>query len=366
MPNVEQNRPLSLNKVVLFPSPIFLHGGATKLMQDTQGKKSNLQFSLEDRMLYSDSNSPEYKKSFKLLIDEYFSILNALKENYDNYQIAIVKNQLVFYDDILKKAICQKLSDVPGFTNVTLKNKQSNNPIEQGVINDTPTVWTRDGFTSFDDFTLINPKYFDKNTIPESDSITYSYLAEGGSVLTMDKIVLISENLWNIRNKDKGYHRLIKEGYCVEPLPLVNEEKQKYGFEPNHIDGHISLIKNKNNEIFLLVEKSYFEQGDNTSKKICSVARNINAKIRIVDDTKNNLPNLPLNLIQAEDTSIITSNKKNQNQRHNLLDVLQNEVGVKKVITTSVAIENIPESLFGSIRCLTNFPRIDFLQQIIV
>lgn len=346
MPNIEQNR------VVLYPHQNFLFSGvAIELQKESIARKITL---------------PILEEFYKKFYTEYCFLLKEITNLFGQENIIIVKNKIINMQKMETEEVNPPINPVIdkfNYLNISLKIKQSNKSALQNMYN-IPTVWTRDGFVTFNDFTLINPKYFDKNEIPESDSIIYSFLGEGGSVLTIDKIVLITEELSKYGENDKGYEKLIDNGYQLEPLPLVDATKQRYDFNYHHIDGHASLIKSKTGELFFLVAKSYYEQGQETDIKITKTAKNINAQLIIIDDSRSNFPNMGLNIIQSKDTTIIAQTTSNHKYRNPLLEVIDRDVNVKRIAL--IPFHHISNSLLGGPRCATNFSRVDFIRQIII
>ena len=320
----EEMSPLPKDHFVLIPSPAFLVGVS---MAKTE---SNLSY----------------------LLFEYASMFELLAHHVGGENIRIVRNSVA---TLKKTGTSQRTFTRRNFSFPDTKNFQN---ITLGAAANYSTVWVRDGFQAIDPYTFINPAYFPG--INESQTIKKSMLSEGGMVLHAQRVVLVSDALWQTRRTDRGFNCLEEAGYVIAPLPEVIQSKQKYEFNEAHIDGHAALIVDKNQRLQLLVAESYSRQGNGTRKDITRAAEAIGAGVFEIDDR--NLVPLSLNLVQFEDGTIIVS----KGQSNDLIFVLQNMVGEDKVLITEVPIVQIPQFLFGSIRCLINIIPKSFLETISV
>ena len=274
------------------------------------------------------------------------------------------------------KAILRPLIDHIGVENLALlRNVEISNEIGSPPDIDIETIsarplskkvsspwWPRDNSTTIEDFTFVHPEgIFSAAT--ESDNVIRSYLGEGGTVLHAGKAVLVVEELWKLRKQDKAFPTLQERGFVVAPLPGVVAEKQVFPLAHNdgrvsHIDGHATLITDRQGCLRLLIARSYAYQGGKTLGNIQRAADTIGARITIVDDT--NLPPLPLNLVQFNDGTIFATKTRDGS----LEEALADSVGSEHVLTTEVPIVVLPKITYGSIRCMTNVVPQSFLRQL--
>ena len=220
--------------------------------------------------------------------------------------------------------------------------------------------WPRDFFTTINGLTIVNSDAFDP--LPESENLAYSLFGDGGSVISAKNSVVVRESLWREERKGSIVRLLKNMGVTIASLPDVNNEKQENPLAINgnisHIDGHASLIVDKQGGIRLFVAKSYAYQGNHALSNIRRAADTIGARITIVDDA--NLPPLPLNLIQFEDGTVFVT-KTNDGS---LEKVLADAVGGEHVLTTDIPIVGLPKITKGSVRCMINVVPQTLLQQL--
>lgn len=330
LPSQTQERlPIPPDSCVLFPDPAFLFEVAySKLYKE---KKLPLP-SVPKEYVYD-----LLTKTALGVLPEYESILSILRNLVGQERVLLVRKCVVTAkEDKSTGALKFDESFFPdlGSEHITIRTDSNH-----------ASLWTRDGFSTIGQFVFLNPRHF--KDIYESEFVRYSKLGEGGMVLHSQKSVLVSSTLWKERKTDLGLGILQYMGYKIAPLPLVDHKKQRYEFKEDHIDGHAALITDTSGEPHLLVAQSYSRQGNDTRKKIFFAAETIGAKVIEIDDR--NLPPLPLNLVQFDDTSVLVS----RGMTNDLTIPLQFLVGKDKVFATEVPIIEIPH-MTGSIRCLVN------------
>lgn len=345
-PIIQERRPLSPGHRLLFPNPGFLIGGASKMTLDEMG--------LIEAPL-SRLNSKLLKRNLGILAEEYFSLLGTIRDHVGKENITLVRNRVLMkHDDpqTLRDFFSStEFPDFEGFESVSFEMSEDN------PTKDHHTIWTRDDFTTIGNITFLNPFYFPN--FQESETVIKSSLGEGGTVLAAGNAVLINEDLWRIRNQDRGFEILRNLGFTIAPLPAVNQSKQRYSwFVESHVDGHAALILDANEKPHLLVAESYSRQGDSTRKKIRFAADTIGAQVFEIDDST--LPPLALNLIQFADKTVVVTGSETAD----LTFVLDQLLGEEKVLITSVPLIGIPAILAGSIRCMTNILPANLLKKL--
>ena len=274
------------------------------------------------------------EKYFNNLMREYFSIHKLLSGLVGKENLLITENYLT---------IGKGSRDKVQYEDVRLPSSDFDLPtIAAPFMNSHYHSWPRDAHVMLGAEILTNK---DAWTVQDKD-ISVSGLGEGGKVLVKDKAILVTPDIHKSSKDEIG--KLTKEGYHIGVLPRVNPVKQKYGFMNEHIDGHASLIKDKDDNLALVVADSYLRQGNDTYKNIKTACKATGAEIVEVDDR--NLPPLAFNLLQFEDKSIAVTNSVARDLEVTLHDL----VGRDKVFMTEVPITYIPKLARGGIRCLTN------------
>ncbi len=204
--------------------------------------------------------------------------------------------------------------------------------------------WPRDAFSVINGQILINRRlwtYADGLVRPSS-------FGDGGKVLPWKQTILVSKDIWDAQKRAEIVD-LRNQGLKVGFLPRVDPDKQEWDFnwEQNHIDGHNSLIEDRNGGMNLLVAKSYFDQSKDTRKGLEYSTDSVGAKLWVVDDE--HLPPLAFNLEQFLDGTVAMTKGAQA-----LEQVVTELVGPEKVRTTSTQLWYIPGEGQGGIRCITN------------
>ncbi len=126
-------------------------------------------------------------------------------------------------------------------------------------------------------------------------------------------------------------------------------------FAHHHIDGHLALIYDKDQEPVLLAAHSYFHQNPQTTIAVGRIRRELGVDRETIDDYT--LPPLALNLLQLDTGDIIMTSQADVLERR-----LKDMVGADRVHTTEVPIIKIPNRARGSIRCMTNIVPVSLLE----
>jgi hypothetical protein len=268
------------------------------------------------------------------LMKEYFSIYGLLSGLVGKENVLVTDNCLEVGKSTYGKTVHEEVRLPDG--NLNLQT------IAAPFITDYYHCWPRDAHSLINGKVLTNK---DTWTVQDKD-ISVSGLGEGGKVLVKDQAILITPDIYKSSKDEIG--RLIKEGYRIGVLPFVDPSKQKHEFRADHIDGHASLIKDKDDKLTLVVADSYSRQGNDAMKFIREGCSTIGAKIVGVDDQY--LPPLAFNLLQFEDKSIAMASALFRD----LEVTLSGLVGGDKVFMTDTPITYIPKLAHGGIRCLTN------------
>jgi len=278
-------------------------------------------------------NNLNQEKLFHLM-NEYFSINNLLLRLVGKENLLITENFLAVGKISEGKTVREDIRLPSG--NSALQTVKT--PFLTNIYN----CWPREAHTLIDGKILINNSAWKL----QNSAITVSDLGEGGKVLTQDKTILVTPDIYE-KAKDE-LKNLISEDYRIGVLPLVMKAKQGFDFTGSHIDGHASLIKDKNNKLALVVADSYFRQGNDSQRLIKKASKAINAQLIEVDDR--NLPPLAFNMLQFEDKSVAMTGSVSKN----LEAVISDLVGKNKVFTTGIPLTCVPKLSWGGIRCLTN------------
>lgn len=207
------------------------------------------------------------------------------------------------------------------------------------------SYWPRDAYGVFGDQLYVNGDCW-KAEYLEIFGAKASCLGEQGKVLHAGDVVLVTPDIWK-KNKEE-LRELQDRGLRVGWIPFVDPYEQRYGIIEDHIDGHASLIENKEGGLSLVVGDSYSRQGRGTLKRIKAAADYIEADLVEVDDRS--LPPLAFNLVQFNDRSVVVTGAEMNDLRFTLAEL----VGGERVFTTPIPIEQIPTVAKGGIRCLTN------------
>jgi hypothetical protein len=272
--------------------------------------------------------------AFTSLLTEYVSIHDLLSELVGKENIVVTETALTFGKET-SNGIVWKNIQLPterfGLCSVNIP-----------FLTEHYRSWPRDAYSLINEKILINK---DAWTISD-ENIKISNLGEEGKVLSKGKSILVTPDIW--KKSQEEIQKLTQEGYRIGMLPFVDPTKQKYDFKETHFDGHTSLIKDKNDNLALVVADSYSRQGNDARKLIRRGCETIGAKMVEVDDRQ--LPPLAFNFLQFEDKSIAMT----ISEARDLKLTLGNLVGNDKVFTTELPLIYIPKLTVGSIRCLTN------------
>lgn len=142
------------------------------------------------------------------------------------------------------------------------------------------SYWPRDFSASINGFTFLNPDAFDVMHTP--NSVVFSSFGEGGGVIAARNAVLVNPFVWQNKRHDAGFNLLRNNGYVIAPLPLVEDKGQKHPYVDTHIDGHASLIIDKQGGLRLFVARTYAYQGGKTLGNIQRAADTVGARVTIV------------------------------------------------------------------------------------
>lgn len=311
----EQQR-LPLGHKLLLAGPAFLMAFCFK---DQEAKPKAEQRNLEEAM--------------SVMMREYYSIHNLFTGLLGKENIIVVANSLIV-----------------GKTGARGVNWREVNLPKELDFGSEPAAWLREFYCSWprDAHTIVGDRILanEKAWSAKLEALEFSGLGEGGKVLIRNNGILVTPDIW--KQSKLEIDDLRQRGFNVGYLPSVNPSKQKYDLKKDHIDGHASLIEDKNGELVLLVADSYSHQGSKARDTIRRGAEAINARMVEVADA--NLPPLAFNLLQFEDGSVALTDSEAQD----LTLTLSGLVGPNKVFTTDIPIQNIPSSTCGGIRCLTN------------
>lgn len=270
------------------------------------------------------------------ILKEYLSIYELLSNLLGSENLVVSKNDVVVGHSLPYGGIEFKSIPLPNDINLGGKSIL----FFQGKA----SFWPRDAFSLLGDSVFVDSNYWQTDYIQRFEFIT-SPLGEGGKVLHKTNAMLVTPDIWK---EKKELNELREKGFKIGCIPFVDPVKQKFKFIENHIDGHASLLEDKNGELALVVADSYSRQGKKTLKKLRNAAEIIEATLHEVDDQA--LPPLALNLIQFNDRSVVVTKA----DRKDLEFTLSFIVGPDKIFTTPIPIQLIPELANGGIRCLTN------------
>lgn len=176
-------------------------------------------------------------------------------------------------------------------------------------------------------------------------------LGEGGAVLSRNRTLLVAKGLFTEGGCDEVNYLSRKRGMQIASLPDV-KSFAKTSYIKYHIDGHSSLIENRDHNLVLFVARSYFLQDRGRDRSQIEMAtKNLGIGLEVVNDK--NLPPLAFNLVQLDDGAVVMTGGADE-----LESAISQVVGREKVFATDRPIELIPTYGGGGIRCMTNiFPQ---------
>jgi hypothetical protein len=307
----------------LLPGHKLLLADPASLLAFSLAKKSPSEkmFKLDERLMLS-------------IFAEWHSIYNLFVNLVGKDNIVVSKTDITVGKHNKDSSIDRKSFDLP--------EKLSFGAIGIPFLSKFYLSWPRDAYIALADKIFANPKAWN---MPSKD-IEISELGEQGKVLTKNKAILVTPDVWK-----KSRHQiseLTQDGFDVGCLLNVDKCKQNYRFEESHIDGHSALIEDKNGDLVLLVADSYSHQGNGARKLIKQAADTVGARMIEIDDR--NLPPLALNLIQFEDGSIAFTNSEAKDLEITLAEL----VGNNKLFKTKIPLIAVPRLSSGGMRCLTN------------
>ncbi len=271
--------------------------------------------------------------------NEYDAMLNLLKKVVGEENVRLIQSRIVY---------TQMTPQGPVLRGATLpKMPESMKGEEFPYIDWKFRQWPRDSYSLIDGQIHADPVMWNG----KGDIVVDSPFFEGGKVLQRKNVLLVTPDVYGKYKKRKD----IVPGKTVLPIPFV-EVKLPMAVAKDHIDGHVALLEGKDGELGIFAAESYAKQGNQTSKKLRSVAQRIGARFVEIDDAR--LPLLAFNFIQLWDNSIVMSGGTGELEFR-----LKDFVGEDKIFTTNPPIGFTPILAGGSIRCLTNIiPPLDGLQ----
>jgi len=177
----------------------------------------------------------------RTLLYEYFSIHSLFSRMVGKENIVVIKTSTIEVKSSTNNMIAA-LKRVQFPDNSEFKQIDADF-LSQGYLN-----WPRDAYTLLDDKLMVDSTALKIN----GDNIIKSSLGEGGQVLVRKKAILVTPGIWKYNKTE--INSLQGQGYRVGYLPFVDETKQKYDFMETHIDGHSTLIEDREGKLNFLLQ----------------------------------------------------------------------------------------------------------------
>ncbi len=320
--DVETVLETSRNRSVVIASPAFLAGFALVPGEEIPEEIERM---IDDNLLVS-------------LWEEYFDIYDTIVRARGEDHIVVVENELKLPQILPNNQIESQPLPIP---EQFISKQQAVNWLESFYC-----YWPRNAYLEVDGQIFFFPEAWRGI----DGLVSLSYLGDGGRVLAKQDAIIVTPTIWNLAGNDLDKMRA--RGFKVAVIPTVNPVKQKFNFCQRDIDGHSQLIEGSNDQLHLLVARSFFNQGryqgQDTQKVIESSCRETDVNLVVIDDRR--LPPLSLNLLQLDNQAVVFTGPADST----LGKVLKEIVGKDKIFPTQQPIRLIPQKSKGGIGCLTN------------